>query len=262
MTDTSAPDEPAPPAGESRVRGRSAPAAVAQVASTGPHAHTPSTAIGIFGGTFNPPHRGHLALARHARAELGLDRVLLMPAHSAPHKGDEEDPGPRRRLEMCRLAVAGEQQAGLEACGLEIERGGPSYTVDTLRVIEQSDPEAELTFIVGADMARTLTAWREPRALVELARLAVAEREDAGREDVLGALAPLGATVEFLGMPRIEVSSSQVRERVREGESIGDLVAPAVAEYIAEHGLYRGASGDAPEYTQDQRQSRAKAGAK
>jgi nicotinate-nucleotide adenylyltransferase len=202
---------------------------------TSGHAVNPHT-IGILGGTFNPPHCGHLALASRAQAELGLERVLLMPAHSAPHKGEEGDPGPERRLEMCRLAVEGE--AGLEVCTLEIERGGPSYTVDTLRAIKQSDPEAELTFIVGADMARTLPAWREPRALVELAGLAVAEREDADRGEVLRALAPLRARVTFLGMPMLEVSSSQVRERVRHGEPIEDLVAPEVAAYIAEHGLY------------------------
>jgi nicotinate-nucleotide adenylyltransferase len=164
---------------------------------------------------------------------------LLMPAHSAPHKGEEEDPGPQRRMEMCRLAVEDDKEPGLEACGLEVERGGPSYTVDTLRAIRQSDPEAELTFIVGADMARTLPAWREPRALVELAGLAVAEREDAGREDVLRALAPLSADVAFLKMPLVEISSSIVRERVKVGEPIDGLVAPAVAEYIAAHGLYR-----------------------
>ncbi len=192
--------------------------------------------IGILGGTFNPPHRGHLALARHATTELDLDRVLLIPANSAPHKGEREDPGPQRRLEMCRLAVGG--TAGLEASGLEIERGGASYTVDTLRAIHDSRPEAELTFIVGADMARTLPAWREPQALVDLADLAVAEREDAGREDVLRALVPLRAEVEFLKMPLLEISSSMVRERVNDGESIAGLVEPAVAEYIAEHGLY------------------------
>ncbi|HEY3865277.1 MAG TPA: nicotinate (nicotinamide) nucleotide adenylyltransferase [Solirubrobacteraceae bacterium] len=193
--------------------------------------------IGILGGTFNPPHRGHLALARHAREKLGLGRVLLMPAHSAPHKGEDDDPGAERRLEMCRLAVGGE--AGLEVCGLEVERGGPSYTVDTLRAIDASDPEAELTFILGADMARTLPAWREPRALVGLTRLAVAEREDTSCEDVLRALVPLGARVEFLGMPMFQVSSSIVRTRVRDGESIEGLVEPGVAEYIAAHGLYR-----------------------
>jgi len=216
--------------------------------------------IGILGGTFNPPHRGHLALARHAQAELGLERVLLMPAHSAPHKGEEGDPGPERRLEMCRLAVGGE--AGLEVCALEIERGGPSYTVDTLRAIKQGDPQADLTFIVGADMARTLPAWREPRALVGLAGLAIAEREETGREEVLRALAPLGARMTFLAMPMLEVSSSQVRERVKAGEPIEDLVAPAVAEYIAAHALYRGASADTKANMQGQTQTRAKAGAK
>jgi nicotinate-nucleotide adenylyltransferase len=187
-----------------------------------------------------------------------LGRVLLMPAHSAPHKGDEEDPGPERRLEMCRLAVRSEREVvGLEACGLEVERGGPSYTVDTLRAIRQSDPEAELTFIVGADMARTLTTWREPRALVELAGLAVAEREDTDREDVLRALTPLGATVTFLDMPMLEVSSSQVRERVRAGQPIEGLVAPAVAAYIAEHGLYRAAPARPQEGSQTQMQAKA-----
>jgi nicotinate-nucleotide adenylyltransferase len=192
--------------------------------------------LGILGGTFNPPHRGHLALARHARAELGLERVVLMPAHSAPHKRDDGDPGAQRRLEMCRLAIAGE--SGLEACGLEIERGGPSYTVDTLRAINEIHPETELTFIVGADMALTLPSWREPQALVGLARLAVAEREDGAREDVLRALAPLRAEVAFLQMPRVDISSSLVRERVGDGEPIAGLVEPAVAAFIAEHELY------------------------
>jgi nicotinate-nucleotide adenylyltransferase len=205
--------------------------------------------IGILGGTFNPPHLGHLALARSALEEFGLERVLLMPAHSAPHKRVEGDPGPRERLKMCRLVTG--DQAGLAVCGLEIERGGPSYTVDSLRAIHASHEQAELTFIVGADMARTLPSWREPEALLELASLAVAEREDAGREDVLRALAPLRTSVgrdvperrpgdvEFLEMGMVEISSSMVRERVAAGEPVGELVGLAVATYIAEHGLYR-----------------------
>ncbi|HEY5342699.1 MAG TPA: nicotinate-nucleotide adenylyltransferase [Solirubrobacteraceae bacterium] len=247
MTDTSAPEGPAS----------------AAFASEAPTSKGPTLAgartIGILGGTFNPPHRGHLALARHALGELGLERVLLMPAHNAPHKGEEGDPGPERRLEMCRLAVGGEEQEGLEACGLEVERGGPSYTVDTLRAIKQSDPEAELTFILGADMARTLPAWREPRALVELSRLAVAEREDTSRAEVLGALAPLSARVRFLAMPTLDVSSSMVRERVRHGEPIAGLVAPEVAEYIAEHRLYRTASENTKANTQAQAPAPARA---
>lgn len=219
--------------------------------------------IGILGGTFNPPHRGHLALARHAKSELGLERVVLMPANSAPHKGDERDPGPRRRLEMCRLAVG--EQDGLAVCGLEIERGGRSYTVDSLRAIHASHPEAELTFIVGADMALTLPAWREPQALIGLAKLAVAEREDGRREDVSRALVPLGADVAFLGMPMVEISSSLVRERVHDGEPIEGLVEPAVAEYIAAHGLYRAVAAtatDAKAPAEAHANTTAKAGAR
>jgi nicotinate-nucleotide adenylyltransferase len=144
---------------------------------------------------------------------------------------------------MCLLAVAGEP--GLEVCGLEIERGGPSYTVDTLKAINDSHPNSELTFIVGADMALTLPRWREPDALVGLARFAVAEREHGARRDVLRALAPLAADVAFLDMPTVDISSSLVRERVREGGPIEGLVEPAVAAYIAEQGLYRVASGTA-----------------
>lgn len=206
------------------------------------------TRIGILGGTFNPPHLGHLALARQAREELGLERVVLMPAHGAPHKPAAEDPGPEHRLEMCRLAVEGID--GLSSCAMEIERAGPSYTVDTLRAINGSHPEVRLTFIVGADMARTLPGWREPKELLGLADLAVAEREGAGREDVLGALlavlnggsdgAPAG--VSFLRMETVPIASSLVREWVARGEPVDELVGGAVAGYIAEHDLYRGGS--------------------
>jgi len=209
--------------------------------------------VGILGGTFNPPHLGHLAVARHAQEELGLERVLLMPAHTPPHKAAAKDPGPEHRLQMCRLLVAGAD--GLSACGLEIERGGPSYTVDTLKAIHASHPDAELTFIVGADTAGTLASWREPAQLLELARLAVAARSGSARELVLETVAGLaggegdgqapGAEVRFLEMPAIEISSSMVRRRVAREEPIEELVAPAVAGYIAEHGLYRCEAGSA-----------------
>jgi nicotinate-nucleotide adenylyltransferase len=209
------------------------------------------------GGTFNPPHRGHLELARHARRELGLERVALIPARASPHKAAEPDPGPAHRINMCRLLV--QDLSGVCACGLELERPPPSYTVDTLRAIHASHPRAELTFVVGADTARTLGRWREPRQLLELARLAVAERTGSERRAVLDEVAALGgargaagsdreepcdgggpaARVVFLEMPAIEISSSQARERVAVGEPVEDLVGPAVASYIAEHGLYR-----------------------
>jgi nicotinate-nucleotide adenylyltransferase len=195
--------------------------------------------LGVLGGTFNPPHIGHIAVARAARAQLGLDRVLLMPANRNPFKETEPDPGPRHRLEMCRLAAAGEP--GIEACGLEIERGGASFTVDTLRAIHASHPDAALTFILGADTATSVPSWREPAELVRLAELAVAARGGAARKQVENALAPLaeaGLRVRFLEMPEVDVSASEVRRRIAAGEPIAGLVGAAVSGYIAEHGLY------------------------
>jgi nicotinate-nucleotide adenylyltransferase len=205
--------------------------------------------IGILGGTFNPPHLGHLAVARHALRELALDRVLLVPAHTAPYKAGEDgrwdgrDPGPQHRLRMCRLAVDG--VAGLSVSAVEVERGGLSYTVDTLTFIHASHPDAELTFIVGADTASTLPSWREPARVLELARLAVAARAGAERRRVLDALSGLGVAddVSFLAMPAIDVSSSLVRSRAADGKPIDELVGPAVAAYIAEHRLYRAGAG-------------------
>jgi nicotinate-nucleotide adenylyltransferase len=199
--------------------------------------------LGILGGTFNPPHLGHLALARHAREELGLERVLLMPVHTSPHKTPGADPGAEHRLRMCTLAVA--DASGVEACGLEVERGGASYTVDTLQAIHTTYPDARLTFIVGADTARTLDSWREPACLLELAGLAVAMRAGTEREQVLATVASIAGgsdpreNVRFLEMEPMEVSSSLVRERAGRSEPIDGLVGEAVADYIAEHGLYR-----------------------
>jgi nicotinate-nucleotide adenylyltransferase len=212
--------------------------------------------VGIVGGTFNPPHLGHLALARHALTELDLKRVFLLPANRAPGKPPEPDPGPEHRVRMCRLAVAG--AAGVSACALEIERGGTSYTADTLRAIHEGWPDAELTFIVGADTARTMPGWRDPEDVLELARIAVAEREGTGAEEALDVLAAIGAAAGddeprgrptaaartlVLHMPSIEISSSLVRRSVAGGERVEDLVGSAVAGYIAELGLYREPAG-------------------
>jgi nicotinate-nucleotide adenylyltransferase len=125
-------------------------------------------------------------------------------------------------------------------CTLELERPGPSYTVDTLRSIHASNPDAELTLIVGADMALTLGSWREPREILKLSRLAVAEREGSADRRVLDALAPLGGEgrIVFLEMAPHEVSSSLVRRRLTAGEPIEELVGTEVASYIAQHELY------------------------
>ena len=199
--------------------------------------------LGILGGTFNPPHVGHLVMAQEALDQLGLDRVVLMPVSRPPHKEAADDPGPEARLELCRLAVAGDERLAVSA--LEIERGGASYTADTLRELHARQPEQELTFIVGGDMAHSLPAWREPEAVLALARLAVAEREGVRREDVARRLEPLhsGDRVTFFDMPRIDVSSSDIRRRVAEGRPIRYLVPDAVAEAVAQRDLYRTAAG-------------------
>jgi nicotinate-nucleotide adenylyltransferase len=194
--------------------------------------------LGILGGTFNPPHVAHLACARAAREQLGLDRVALMPVAAPPHKPLPDDPGAQVRLELCRLAAAGEE--GLEVCDLEVRRGGASYTVATLEELHATRPEDELTFIAGGDMAASLPRWREPERVLELARFAVAERSEARRAEVERETAGLRGRdrIVFLDLPPIDASSSEVRRRVAAGEPIDDLVAPAVAAYIAEHGLY------------------------
>jgi len=199
--------------------------------------------IGILGGTFNPPHVGHLVMAQEAYDQLGLERVVLMPVSSPPHKEALEDPGPEARLALCELAVAGDER--FEVSAMEVERGGASYTVATLRELHARAPEHELTFIVGGDMAHSLPAWQEPEALLSLARLAVAEREGVRREDISRRLAPLAPPdrVVFFDMPRIDVSSSSLRRRIADGRPIRYLVPDAVAAEIEASGLYRQAVG-------------------
>ncbi len=196
--------------------------------------------IGVLGGTFNPPHLAHLVCASEAASQLDLDRVLLTPVARAPHKEAEHDPGAQERLELCRLAVAGDER--LEICDLEVRRGGPSYTVDTLRELHEHAPEDDLTFIVGGDIALGLPSWHEPDEVLRLATLAVAERAGAGRGDIaerLRASFPDAAPPVFFDMPRLDISSSQIRRRVAEGRSIRYLVPDPVGEHIARGRFYR-----------------------
>lgn len=196
--------------------------------------------VGVLGGTFNPPHVGHLVCAQAAREELGLDRVLLMPVFRPPHKDAHDDPGPAARLDLCRLAAAGEES--VEVSDLEIERGGASYTVDTLRELHRRAPDDELVFIAGGDMAHALPAWRDPEGILALATFAVAEREGVGREDIRARLAGLRGAQErvvFFDMPRLDLSSSLLRRRIAAGRSVRHLVPDAVRERIADRGWYR-----------------------
>ena len=202
--------------------------------------------VGILGGTFNPPHIGHLVCAQEARSQLQLDRVVLMPVHTPPHKAALDDPGPEARLALCQAAIAGDEE--LEISALEIERGGSSYTVDTLRALHGSREGDDLTFIVGGDMASSLPSWREPEALLELARVAVAEREEHRRQEIaerLGALRGADERVVFFTMPRLDISSSDIRRRIAEGRPIRWLVPAEVCDEIERRGLYGAATGKA-----------------
>jgi nicotinate-nucleotide adenylyltransferase len=199
--------------------------------------------LGIFGGTFDPPHVGHLLAASDAIEHLALDRLVLVPAATQPLKATRATASGADRLAMVRLTVGNDPR--LEADSVELDREGLSYTVDTLREFARRFPSAERYFLVGADVLSSFAQWRDPRTVLELASLAVLTRraEPGGRvvehvdDDLLGGeLARRATTVPTR---RIDVSSTEIRDRVRRGRSIHGFVTDAVAEYISSHGLYR-----------------------
>ena len=196
--------------------------------------------VGLLGGTFNPPHMAHFVCAQEALVQVGLDRVLLVPAGVPPHKEVEDDPGVAHRVAMCEAAVAGDDRLGVSRA--DAERSGPAYTVDLLRAMRASAPGDELSFVVGGDMAYSLPNWREPEELLALARLAVAEREGVRRADIVERLAGLAGAperIDFFDMPRLDISSSLIRRRAGAGVPVRYLVPDAVAAYIERQRLYR-----------------------
>jgi nicotinate-nucleotide adenylyltransferase len=199
--------------------------------------------LGILGGTFNPPHLAHLVCAQEAHRELELDRVLFVPASIPPHKAVEAEPGAHHRLELCRLAVDGDERFAV--CDLELRRDGPSYTVDTLKELSSQSPTNELFLILGGDIAAGLPQWREPERVLELATVAIAERRGTARGTVQQALDQLkgGDRARFFAMPRIGISSTMVRRRVGAGQPIRYFVPDGVLDYIERHGLYRTPGG-------------------
>jgi nicotinate-nucleotide adenylyltransferase len=194
--------------------------------------------IGILGGTFNPPHIGHLVCAQEAHRELELDQILFVPARIPPHKPVEHEPGAEHRLELCRLAVGDDERFAVSA--LELGREGPSFTVDTLQELSSHESQPELFLIVGGDIAVGLPRWREPERVLKLATLAIAMRQGTAKAAVQGTLSTLkrGERSRFFAMPRIGVSSTMIRRRVRGGQPIRYLVPDAVAGYIEDHNLY------------------------
>lgn len=184
--------------------------------------------LGILGGTFNPVHLGHLLLAECAREQCALDQVWLMPTALPPHKSSRGLIDPRHRLAMVRLAIRG--HPAFRASDLELQLGGVSYTIRTIRALRRRFPKTRLFYLVGADMLAV--TWYQMGALRRLCTFVVADRP--------GGAVRRRSGLRRIVMPQVDLASSMIRERVRRGRSVRYLVPDAVARYIAAHGLYRG----------------------
>ena len=194
--------------------------------------------VGIFGGTFDPPHRAHLAVARTAVAELQLTRLLWIPAAQSPHKEDEPPTDAVHRIEMTRYMV--EQESCFELDLGEMEVGGLSFTVDTLQRLKDAHPEWRLWLIIGQDQFDALPRWREPERLRKLARVAVYRRETTSSHRENGSDAQTDHRPPDVWLPgvRMMISSTDIRRRLMRGEDMDDVLVPEVSDYIHRHRLY------------------------
>ncbi len=199
--------------------------------------------IGLMGGSFNPIHCGHVALARAALESGRVERVLFLPTGNPPHKkeglADKFD-----RLRMVELAV--EHEAGMAVCREEIDRDGVIYTVDTLAALKRKMPDCTLTYLIGADTLRALGTWRRVETVIERCKFLVMMREGETREEVIrlaGLWTQRGAQIDFLDARKMDISSTQIREQIQKGLPFERFVPQAVADYIHEHGLYGAKTG-------------------
>ncbi|WP_225047027.1 nicotinate-nucleotide adenylyltransferase [Lacticaseibacillus kribbianus] len=184
--------------------------------------------VGLFGGTFNPVHNGHLIMAEAVGSQLGLNQVLFMPDNQPPHVDAKQAIDAADRVAMLQRAIAGNPRFGLELT--EIRRGGVSYTIDTMRALKKLHPDTDYFFIIGADMVNYLPKWREVDALAKLVTFVGVRRR--------GFVPASPYPIVWVDAPVIEISSTDLRERIRTGASIRYLVPDGVREYIAEKGLY------------------------
>lgn len=201
---------------------------------------SPTSRLGVLGGTFDPPHNGHLVIAQAALTQLKLDRVLFMPTSQPPHKLGNHITPIAHRLEMVRLAIAPYPQFALSR--IDVDRTGPTYTVDTLQLLRaQFGNEIEFYFIMGMDSLANILTWRAPDRLIRLCRLAVFKRPgfSAKLDDLEKQLPGLRARVVFVDAPTRDIAASELQRRVRDGQSIANGVPVSVANYIEKQGLYR-----------------------
>ena len=193
--------------------------------------------IGILGGTFDPPHVGHLAVAKAAKEHLGLDEVMFMPANRNPLKTRRDVSSPEQRLAMVQLAIA--EESSFSVSDMEITRGGPSYTVDTLSEL-QMIRQADFWFILGADSLKTITDWKSPNRIARLCRLAVSVRPPMTEHDVAARLPDIfEGRADMVPIQPNDVSSTEVRERIVQGRPITGMVTPKVEDYIRRNKLYK-----------------------
>jgi nicotinate-nucleotide adenylyltransferase len=199
----------------------------------------------LFGGSFDPPHVAHVSLPMAAREAVGADLVVYVPAAKAPHKLDKVQTDPIHRLAMLRLALQDIQHAALLTDELDRAADGrPSYTVDTLETIRNRlGADTLLRLLIGADQVRIFDKWREPKRVVELAEPLVMVRPPDTRDSLLASLRDEQARVEWaprlVDVPEVDISSTDIRERVAQGKTVAGQVSPAVETYIREHGLYK-----------------------
>ncbi len=192
--------------------------------------------IGILGGSFDPPHQGHLTLARTVQRALGLDEIVFVPANRNPLKHRRVSPA-QDRLRMVELMVDGEE--GLAVSDIELTRGGPSYAVDTVEEMKLVCP-GEYWFILGSDSLKDLADWKDPARLLHLCRLAVVSRADTAAESVVSSLdREYSRRIDIVPMPSVPMSSSKIREDVIRGMPVEHWLKPVVWEYIKKVGLYR-----------------------
>jgi nicotinate-nucleotide adenylyltransferase len=202
----------------------------------------PHTRIGIVGGSFDPPHVAHLIMAETVREALRLDLVLFMPAGTQPLKQDREATHEDHRVAMTELAIAGNPAFALSR--VDVDRDGPSYTADSLERLRQQyggPDRASMWFVVGSDSLLNLHRWREPERILAQARLAVVRRPtfDADLVALEARVPGVTAAVDWVDAPLMEISSTDIRERLRQGRSARYRVPGAVLAYIEQHGLYR-----------------------
>ena len=194
--------------------------------------------LGLLGGTFDPPHNGHLRLAQAALDQLQLDHVFFAPAGLQPLRQTERHTPPEQRARLVELAIA--DQPRFELSRLDLDRPGPHYTVDLLALAHRQSPEAALWFILGEDSVSDLLRWRDPARLITLARLAVLRRPGSEPDwpTLDAALPDLRARLDWLDHPVIDLAARSIRQRVRDHRPIDHLVPAAVATFIRKHHLY------------------------